>query len=187
MSSLGPNVENKLNLRAGERVIWTSIDPYSRDNQGMPDSARIGLKKAVASFASALLLLIFALWPAVHPNLTLIVTAGSVGFFALGVVQLQDSRFFRRVNHFTFILHAPSFVSCVITDARVFLFNRPNDPITILQRDDLASPVPELDRGTSALLLTQKSTGKRFLFVTDNFVPPMRALAPATASQGVFQ
>ncbi|MEL6686605.1 MAG: hypothetical protein AAFP97_03180 [Pseudomonadota bacterium] len=172
-------------LHPNETILWASIDAFSKDDQRIPDTAREALKRAAISFVVAGLVFAFAIRVTAIVYTYLVLLSLSIAIFAYGVVQLRRSRFFRRFTHFTFFFYTPSFVSCVITNARVFLFNQPDGPLTVLNRDDLASLMPELDHGTSALMFTRQSTGKRYLFITDDFVALMRVLKTDAAPEGV--
>ena len=165
-----------IDLRPDEQIIWQSVQPYQSQGQIAPDSSYPALKSAILAFSLALAIYLSSFWLDLEPVPEMIWIFVAVMVFAHGVYRLSQSPFFVRFNHFTVIMHAPSFVSCVITDQRVLLFNNPNKAIVALDRKELASVMPELTSGTSALLLTSTVSRKRYLFITDNFVPAMRAL-----------
>lgn len=171
-------------LAEDERTVWVSIDQYSQPDQAVPDSLMNVLPKAILSFCFAGALFFSALALPLGDNEKTIVIIFSLVAVTFGIFELYKSRLFRRFDHFSLIMYAPSFVSCVVTDRRVFLFNNPNGRVVCIDRNDLDSPMPEMGQGSYSLLLTRRSDGKRYLFITNDFVSPMRALAPEYAAQG---
>ena len=165
-------------LHPGEHVVWVSVDGYGQAGQIGPDSARAAVKASVPWFAAALVALFVTVrfW-STSETVGLIACVVAVALFAGGMMHIRGNVFFNRAAHFQLVMHAPSFVSCVLTNQRVLLFNDPSERIVSLPRADLASPMPEFAEGTSAVLLTQASTRSRYLFVTDEFGPLVRALA----------
>ena len=169
-------------LQRGERVLWSSVTPYRDPEQLAPDESWPLFAKAAKLFAAALALFLLAVLPEVWPVVETLLIAAAVAMFAWGVVTLLKSPFFTRAAHFSLVMYAPSYVSCVITDQRVLLFNNPAKGVVSLQRSDLASPMLETGEGTSAVMFSSPHFSERYLFITEDFVAPIRLLSQATPS-----
>lgn len=151
-----------IDLRPDEQIIWQSVQPYQSQGQIAPDSSYPALKSAILAFSLALAIYLSSFWLDLEPVPEMIWIFVAVMVFAHGVYRLSQSPFFVRFNHFTVIMHAPSFVSCVITDRRVLLFNQLGESPTALSRGRLASTTIDYVEGSRALLM--KSHGDRHTY-----------------------
>ena len=169
-------------LQRGEHVLWSSVAPYRDPGRIAPDEAWPLFGKAAKLITAALALFLLAVLPDVWPLVETVLIAAAVAMFAWGVVTLLKSPFFTRAAHFSLVMYAPSYVSCVITDRRVLLFNNPAKGVVSLDRSNLASPMLETGEGTSAVMFSSPHSPERYLFITDDFAAPIRLLSQATPS-----
>lgn len=169
-------------LRADEQVIWSSVMPHISGSRIVfgPQYSRIW--KAAGWFAvsgAAVLCFLMSNLEGWSRDAAIMLTAFPLAF---GLFEVIMAPHVSRLFHLNMAMPGQSFLSCVVTNQRVLLFNSMDHEIFSLDRQTLAPPMPDYHEGSQAVLFTSPKFRERYLFVTTDFTPVLRALAPAKHS-----
>lgn len=157
-AELDPQTRDGLGLYPGEKVLWAKICPGEPPKRSLLFWSALPWPVAVGLVIAGVLLSASEIWIEAEWALDFLVGSLSWIFMFAGLMALFD-RFLNFSGLAKWSGQLRSFLSCVITDRRVLLFNQLGERPTALSRSRLASTKTDYVEGSRALLF--KSHGDR--------------------------